>query len=174
MLVDEIKQRVTMRDLLDCLGVKVKGHTACCPLHQDTTPSLSFNDKTGLWYCFVCGVGGDVVELVMKLESISFQEALTWLNDKFSLGLTNKKPKRNYYLEALNENYQAFKDSFNLEFNQNCLRYYDLMQTPNYLWTKDDYLFELIYHDKMDLIEKKLRELEDVRFKLRRNAPQAS
>lgn len=172
-MLDKIKQRVSLQDLLDTLGVKVKGHTALCPLHQDTRASFGFNNKKGLWYCFVCNKGGDIATLVMETQGLDFKESLNWLNDTFSLGLTHKKPKRNYHLEALNENYQLLKSSLKQEFNDNCERYYELMQqtrTQNYpylFWTAKDYTFEILYHEYQDSLESKLRELEDVRFKLR-------
>lgn len=171
-MLEKIKARVKLSDLFDVLGVRVKGRHASCPLHEDRTPSLSFKDNEGLWYCFVCGVGGDVVNLVMESQGLSFKESLAWLNDKFSLGLTSKKPKRNFYLESLNENYQALRDSFLIEFDENCERHYELMKTPEYLWSSDDYLFEYQYDEKQNLIEQKLRELENARYKLRRTASQ--
>jgi len=173
-MLQKIKDSVTIQQLLDVLGVRVIGNRAICPLHQDTNPSFSFNNNKGLWNCFVCNKGGDIISLVMQIEQIDFKDALNWINDKFALGLTNKKPKRNYYLEALNENYQKLKDELKKEFNSNCEHYYDLMnmtRTQNYpylFWTAKDFTFEILYHEKQEFIESKLKELENVRFKLRR------
>lgn len=177
MLAESIKAQVSIRDLFDYYGIKVKGRTALCPLHPDKRPSMSFKD-TGLWYCFVCGVGGDIIKLVMLVENLTFKESLHWLNDKFSLGLTDEKPKKNYYLEALNENYQTLKDCFNKEFNDNCENHYRLMELsrgmnyPYLFWEKNDFNFEMQYDKKQNFIEAKLRELENARFKLRRTASQ--
>lgn len=177
-MLQQVKERVSVLELLEVLGVRVKGKTACCPLHPDKTPSFSFNRK-GQWYCFVCGVGGDICTLVMKSQGLSFKDSLTWLNDRFSLGLTNKKPKRNFYLEAINENYKAFKDDLNQEFDENCRRAYELFDQsrgrhyPYLFWTAKDYTFELTYNDRQDKIESQLRELENARFKLRREASQS-
>lgn len=169
-MLEQIKAKVKLSDLFDVLGVRVRGRHASCPLHDDKRPSMSFNDNTGLWYCFVCSVGGDMVTLVMETQGLKFKESLVWINEKFSLGINNQKAKKNHYLEALNENYQILKDCLNQEFDQNCERHYRLMKEPEYLWDADDYTFEYLYHDKQDFIETKLRELENARYKLRRTA----
>lgn len=166
--IEAIKSRVSLVDTLQALGVLDKGRgKALCPLHQDKTPSLSYGES-GLWYCFVCGVGGDMIELVMKVENLSFKEALSWFNHEFSLGLTAKKPKRNFYLESLNENYEALKASFVDERERMTSRYRGLLhETLPYQWTAKDYTFEFCYHDQLDRIDDKLRALDDARYKLR-------
>jgi|SRR5665811_206677 len=47
-----------------------------CPLHKDDVPSLSINHQKNLWRCFGCGKGGNVVQLVMGMEGISFTTAV--------------------------------------------------------------------------------------------------
>ena len=170
-MIEQIKANVTLRDLFDSLGLVVKGRHIVCPFHDDKRPSLAFKDE-GLWYCFVCGFGGDIFNFVMRHENLEFKEALNWLNERFSLGLTNKKPKRNHYLEALNENYKAIKHSLKQEIEDIIYRYHELMEYPWWLWEARDYTFEYTYHDKLDQLEAKLRELENARYKLRRNATQ--
>lgn len=170
---DSIKERVKLQDVFDVLGVAVKGQTASCPLHSDRTPSLSFKDD--LWYCFVCNVGGDVITLVEKTQNLTFKEALHWINETFSLGLTNEKPKRNYYLESLNENYNRLKTALNEEFLSVTAKYHALMEsfeTQFWEWTAKDYTFLETYHDRLDSVERQLEELENVRDKLRRASAQ--
>ena len=168
-MVEKIKQLVTLRQTFDALGVKVKGRVACCPLHQDKTPSLSFKDS-GLWYCFVCGVGGDQIELVMKVENLSFKESLSWFNEKFNLGLTNKRYRPDPMKEALRESYENLKRAFLNELDDLQIKHRVLMRIPNEFWDSKDYTFSLIAHDLMDKIEQKLRDLEDVRYE-RGNSP---
>jgi hypothetical protein len=52
-----------------------------CPFHEDKSPSMSvsFLDFGWVFRCFACGVAGDVVNYVMRLERLSFQEALSKL-----------------------------------------------------------------------------------------------
>lgn len=172
-MLEAIKARIHIRDLFEVMGIKCKVKTASCPLHHDTRPSMSFNDK-GLWYCFVCGVGGDIVRLVMLVENLGFKESLHWLNNKFSLGLTDEIPKKDPYLEALNENYTLLKESLEQESEDYRKRHFKLSKKKQHLWHADDFTFEELYEEKMDFIQQKLRELENARYKLRRNSSQKS
>ncbi len=54
----------------------------CCPLHNDSNPSLSIDHKNGLWHCFGCGKGGDVISFVMVNYKLDFKEAVLKLNGK--------------------------------------------------------------------------------------------
>lgn len=168
-MVSDIKDRISLIDIFDLLGVKFKGKQAVCPFHLDKRPSLSFK-PSGLWYCFVCNVGGDQINFVMRHESLEFKDALDWLNDKFSLGLSNKKPKRNYYTEALNENYRSLKKCLHDEIDKIINRYHEIKNYPAYWIDAKDHTFLYTYHETLNHLEAKLRELENARFKLRRTA----
>ena len=61
------------------LGMRVVRHTALCPFHNDTHPSLHFNRGKNRYKCFACGASGDVVDLVMKYNNVGFREAVEWL-----------------------------------------------------------------------------------------------
>lgn len=50
-----------------------------CPLHKETTPSFCWYKTNNSWYCFGCGVGGDNIALVMKMQGCSFKEAISIL-----------------------------------------------------------------------------------------------
>ena len=49
---------------------------ACCPFHQEKSPSFHVLDQKGIFNCFGCGEKGDVFTLAMKLEGLSFPEAV--------------------------------------------------------------------------------------------------
>jgi len=53
-----------------------------CPFHDDQIPSLSVNHEKNLWRCFACGRSGNVIQLVMEMEGISFTTAVRWLCNK--------------------------------------------------------------------------------------------
>jgi hypothetical protein len=48
-----------------------------CPLHQEKTASFSVNDERGLFHCFGCGAGGDLVSYLVEKRGLSMREALT-------------------------------------------------------------------------------------------------
>lgn len=53
-----------------------KTYKACCPFHKEKTPSFTCSSEKGLYYCFGCQEGGDIIAFLMKMEGLSFNEAL--------------------------------------------------------------------------------------------------
>lgn len=49
---------------------------ACCPFHQEKTPSFTVNEEKQLFYCFGCHTGGDVFKFIERMEHISYIEAV--------------------------------------------------------------------------------------------------
>ena len=49
---------------------------ALCPFHDEKTPSFNVTPARGLWYCFSCADGGDVIRFVEKIDNLSFPEAV--------------------------------------------------------------------------------------------------
>jgi DNA primase len=54
-------------------GGSLKG---LCPFHEEKTPSFNVTPARGLWYCFSCAEGGDVIAFVRKIDSLGFTEAV--------------------------------------------------------------------------------------------------
>ena len=52
-----------------------------CPFHDDKNPSMSINDKVGLYHCFSCKASGDTIKFIQEIEGISFVEALRQISD---------------------------------------------------------------------------------------------
>lgn len=53
-----------------------KNYFTNCPLHIDLTPSLSITPEKNLFYCFSCGIGGTIVNWLMKIEGLEYEEAI--------------------------------------------------------------------------------------------------
>ena len=47
-----------------------------CPLHDDINPSFAIYDDTNSFYCFACGVGGDVISYFQKVKNVDFKTAI--------------------------------------------------------------------------------------------------
>lgn len=60
---------------------------ACCPFHQEKSASFHIRDRTGTYKCFGCGEGGDVITLAMKLEGLTFPEAIAQLAERAGMPL---------------------------------------------------------------------------------------
>jgi len=77
--VREVRERASILDVVsDYVGLKKAGanYLGLCPFHAEKTPSFTVNAAKGMFYCFGCGVGGDVVSFVMRMEGLAFPEAL--------------------------------------------------------------------------------------------------
>jgi DNA primase catalytic core len=76
--IQAIKERIDMVSLVSryvSLTKSGSGYKGRCPFHKDDTPSFVVSPEKGLWHCFGCGEGGDVVGFLMKIERLSFVEA---------------------------------------------------------------------------------------------------
>jgi DNA primase len=65
-------------------GGSLKG---LCPFHDEKTPSFNVTPARGLWYCFSCAEGGDVIRFVQKIDSLSFAEAVERLAARAGIDL---------------------------------------------------------------------------------------
>jgi DNA primase len=66
-------------------GGSLKG---LCPFHDEKTPSFNVTPARGLWYCFSCADGGDIIKFVEKVDNLSFPEAVERLAARAGLELT--------------------------------------------------------------------------------------
>lgn len=93
MTSEDIKERVSVRDVLQEHGVKIRRNMCSCPFHKDTNPSMAIYEKTVK--CFSCGFSGDVFALTEKMDNCSFKEAF------LSLGGTYDKMSQNARIGAI-------------------------------------------------------------------------
>ena len=79
-VVEEIKTRIDLEDLISSYGIQLKrsgsNAMACCPFHNEKTPSFNVNASRGFYHCFGCGESGDAIKFVMKYEGLGFIEAV--------------------------------------------------------------------------------------------------
>lgn len=77
--IDDLKSRADIvRIIQPYAELKKKGANwmACCPFHQEKTPSFSVNPTKGFYKCFGCGKGGSVYNFLMEIEGLNFPEAI--------------------------------------------------------------------------------------------------
>lgn len=58
------------------LKSKGSSHEACCPFHNEKTPSFKVSKKRGYYKCFGCQAGGDAISFIQEFENVTFPEAL--------------------------------------------------------------------------------------------------
>ncbi|HWT01864.1 MAG TPA: DNA primase [Pyrinomonadaceae bacterium] len=88
--IDDLKRQADIvRVIQDYVSLKKKGANwmACCPFHQEKTPSFSVNPSKEMFYCFGCGKGGGVINFVMEIERVAFPEAVRIVAEKANVPL---------------------------------------------------------------------------------------
>jgi len=85
-VIEEIKARIDLADLVSSYGIQVKhaggSAKACCPFHHEKTPSFNINSAKGFYHCFGCGESGDAIKFVQKQEGLTFVEAVKKLAEQ--------------------------------------------------------------------------------------------
>ena len=132
-IFSEIKNAVDIKTVAEHYGIKIKHNKALCPFHADKgTPSLSF--KNGYYHCFGCGVGGDVISLVARLNGIGQKEAAEIINNTFNLGLnlnrlvTRTEIAKERQKDALVKKYKQWEEYTIQRLTELFRRYREYMQ----------------------------------------------
>jgi len=61
------------------------GMKGCCPFHEDKTPSFHVSDQKGIYKCFGCGLGGDAIDFVMRIDGKEFHEVIYQFASRFNI-----------------------------------------------------------------------------------------
>jgi DNA primase len=77
----------------DFVSLRRRGseYWACCPFHNEKTPSFHIVPSKGIYYCFGCHKGGSAVGFVMDYEHMSYVEALRYLAKKYNIEIHEKE-----------------------------------------------------------------------------------
>lgn len=93
--IAEVRERAGIVEVIsDYISLKKSGanYLGLCPFHGEKTPSFNVNPARGIFHCFGCGVGGNVVSFVMKMEGISFPEAVKLLAKRVGVTIEERLP----------------------------------------------------------------------------------
>ena len=89
---ETVKQSISTREAAEHYGIEVKRNgMACCPFHDDRTPSLKLDRR---FHCFGCGADGDVIDFAAKLYNLSPKEAAEKLARILDCSMTARRPRR--------------------------------------------------------------------------------
>lgn len=92
--LDEIRRRISIVSLVgERVPLKKSGGNfkGLCPFHQEKTPSFMVSDEKQIFHCFGCAAGGDIFSFLMKLDGLSFPEALEELAKRAGVQLPREK-----------------------------------------------------------------------------------
>lgn len=95
---DAIAQVKTANDLCEVvreqgITLKRRGRTyfGICPFHAERTASFGISREAGLFHCFGCGAGGDVIHFVERTQHVSFPEAVRRLAHRAGLSIDDER-----------------------------------------------------------------------------------
>lgn len=92
--VDKIYAAANVVEVIsDFVSLKKKGvnYSACCPFHNEKTPSFVVSPSKGLYKCFGCGKGGNAITFVMEHERLTYVEALKWVAKKYGITVEERE-----------------------------------------------------------------------------------
>jgi DNA primase len=94
--IDNLLSRTDIVDVVDQrVPLKKQGnnYTACCPFHQEKTPSFSVNQERQFYYCFGCGAGGNAIGFIMDYDKVDFPIAVENLAKDAGLEVPHEESK---------------------------------------------------------------------------------
>ncbi len=171
----EIKQRLLISDVIkEKISLQRKGDNLIgkCPFHKENTGSFTVNDAKQFYHCFGCGEHGDVFEFLMKIEGLTFTQALSNLANKAGVKINTTTHNHHYkqydilliaarwFYSNLTKNYTAKEYLSSRNINNNSIKTFQLGFSPP-SGAKDYLLSQNITTDQMlvaGLINKKYNE----------------
>jgi len=92
--VDQILDTARIEEVIgDFVALKRRGssYVACCPFHNEKTPSFHVTPSKGIYKCFGCGKAGSAVGFVMEYEHMTYPEALRYLAKKYNIDVKEEE-----------------------------------------------------------------------------------
>ncbi len=120
--VDKIKERLSIVDVISSyLKLEKAGGNfkANCPFHNEKTPSFFISPARGSYYCFGCGVKGDIFTFVEQFEGLDFKGALKVLADRAGVPLESYNPKEQTEKDKLYQIMETATFFYEREFLEN-------------------------------------------------------
>ena len=105
-LIDEIRNSNDIVDVISqYVNLKKSGRNffGLCPFHNEKSPSFSVSPDKQIFHCFGCGVGGNVIHFVSKIENVGFRESLQILANRANIQLPtigNEQDSKTEYLKS--------------------------------------------------------------------------
>ncbi len=133
--LDELRSRADIVQIVgQYVSLKRNGHRhwGLCPFHGEKTASFSVDQERQMYYCFGCKAGGSVIQFVMDIERLEFQEAVKHLADQLHMPLPQleedpdyqrRRTQRDRLLEANKEAARFFHQTLFTPAGQSALDY---------------------------------------------------
>jgi DNA primase len=126
-VIEAIKSKISLSKIVSVdIALKKRGRefSGQCPFHQEKTASFFVNDEKGTFYCFGCGVSGDMIDYIMKKDRIHFHQAVEKLANIAGI----KLPEQTQYNGKLDNSKKLMQKaveyfSNTLSINHNAMTY---------------------------------------------------
>lgn len=105
-LIEEIKSSNDIVDIISqyvILKRRGRNFLGLCPFHKEKTPSFSVSPDKQIFHCFGCGVGGDVITFINRIENLGYRESLEMLAEKAGITLPTTDNDRDNKKQMLKE-----------------------------------------------------------------------
>lgn len=136
----DLKRMVKMETVLAWYGLEPdRAGFLPCPFHKDKDPSLKVYPDSGGWHCFGCGAGSDLIDFVMKMESLTFLDAVQVITDRAGLSghrsLRRDKYARNFTKQFKQKEIQ--KKNKEIQYWLSKVQGYDRVMASATEWTPE-------------------------------------
>ena len=129
--IDEIKSKNNIQDVISKyvkLTSKGSNLIGLCPFHNEKTSSFTVYPEKDSFYCFGCGIGGDIIEFIQRIEKIDYLSAVKLLAERSGVKIT-EDAEDNYYIKMRNKI---------LAINQEAAKFYQsYLKSTNGKWATD-------------------------------------
>lgn len=102
MTSDELKQSISMREIVERYGIRIdRNGFCCCPFHKEKTGSMKIYKDS--YNCFGCGANGDIFSFVMGMENCDFKTAYKALGGSYKQQSDHQRKIYHYHLQKRKE-----------------------------------------------------------------------
>ena len=150
-IIEEIKERLDIVEVIgDFVSLKKSGsnYKALSPFTSEKTPSFFVSPSKQIFKCFSTGKGGDAIEFLREVDSMSYIEAIKYLGEKYGVEIVEKETdntlssERDSLLILLNKSKDFFVENLNTDEGKNiALTYFEFRKVSDLMIKK----FELGY-----------------------------
>ncbi|MBF4435245.1 DNA primase [Vibrio anguillarum] len=115
--IDDLLVRLDIVDIIDArvkLKKKGKNYGACCPFHNEKTPSFSVSQEKQFYHCFGCGVHGNAIDFMMEYERLEFVEAIEELASFVGLEVPREQRSSGHFSSAPKANSEEKRTLYDL------------------------------------------------------------
>ena len=134
--IDDLLHRADIVDVIDkrvSLKKQGKNYGACCPFHQEKTPSFSVQPEKQFYYCFGCGAGGNAIGFIMNFDQVEFPQAVEVLAKDNGMEVPREESKAESKRHSENAGLLAVTEDASKFYQQQIRKHENKNAAVNYL-----------------------------------------